>query len=297
MYKNFNDILAKVQAKGPYKVAVAAAEDLDVLKSVKEASDLGLIYPILTGDTAAIKSLCAEVGLEKFELAQAAPQEAAIAAVSLVSSGEAHALMKGLINTSDFLRAVLDPEKGLRTSRRLSHLMALELPGTNRLAYLTDGAINPSPDLEAKTEILESALEVLGRLGYQKPKVALLAANEQVNPKIPATSDAWELSQRYQAMGAEAPAIVEGPLALDVAVSPEAAHHKGIKSNVSGEVDLFLAPNIESGNIFIKAAFCWGNAPMAGMVIGAKAPIILTSRSDTPTGKLNSIALAVLASS
>ena len=293
MIKNFKDIFGRIDKSNPIPVAVAAAEDEDVLRSVNEAVGMQIIKPLLVGDEKIISGLLSKLNFPGCEIVHETNAPAEVA-VHLVSQGRAKAVMKGLINTSDFMRAVLNPDFGLRTGRRLSHIMALEVPGENRLLFVTDGAISPAPDLEGKKEILDNALFTLSKLGYSQPKVALLAANEQINPKIPATSDAATLVAFYSQAANSLPCILEGPIALDVAASPEAARHKKIDSAIAGEVDLFLAPNIEAGNVLIKCLLHWGGAAMAGMVVGASAPVIMTSRSDSAYGKLASIALAAL---
>lgn len=294
---SFHELRIRASARAePLPLAVAAAEDLEVLTALSQAAALGLAAPLLVGQAAKITELAEHVGLEPGEIIdQPDAGRAALEAVGLVSSGRAGALMKGLINTSDFMRAVLDKEVGLRTAKRLSHLAALERPGEGRLLFLSDSAVNPAPDLDAKKDILLNALALMRQLEYSRPRVALLAANEQINPKIPATTDARALVE-YFSNDHSISGFFEGPVALDVAISPEAARHKGLDSRISGRTDLFLAPNIEAGNIFVKSLLHWGGASMAGLVLGAAAPIILTSRSDTPEGKLNSIALAALAS-
>ncbi len=294
MLKNFTELLNLAQKSEPVPLTVAVAEDREVLSALKSAQDKGLVKPILTGMAAAIEPLAQEIGLSDCEIYDCANEtEAALTAVRLVSSGRAKAVMKGLINTSPFMRAVLDKQVGLRTERRLSHLAAMEQRGAERLVFISDGAINPAPDLEAKKEILVNALDILWALGYQCPKVAAIAANEQVNEKIPATVDAKNLLEysREQQLNC----LIEGPVALDVALSAQAAQHKGIDSRIAGQVDLFLAPNIEAGNVMIKGLLHWGPAAMAGMVIGTCAPVVLTSRSDSAEGKVLSIALAAAA--
>lgn len=296
MLTSFREVINRARDLGPVSVAVAAAEDLDVLRAIKSAEDLGMVRPILVGRAEAILEMAHEISLKNFEvLDQPEPQAAAKVAIELTAQGRAKAVMKGMVNTTDFMRAVLAPDTGLRTGRRLSHLAALERPGEDRLIFLTDGAMVPAPDLAAKKEIMLNALDIMERLGYQFPRVALMAANEQVNPKIPATADAAALLEMAGTDETLRRALIEGPIALDVAICPEAARHKNIHSRISGQVDLFLAPNLEAGNIFIKSLLHWGGASMAGLVAGAAAPVILTSRSDTPTGKVNSIALALLA--
>lgn len=294
MLRTFDGIVNQVKQRKAVTLAVAVAEDEDILLSIKEAANMGLIRPLLVGDESKISELAGKVGLSGFDVIHDTDNPA-LTAVRQVSRGRAQAIMKGLINTSDFMRAILNQEDGLKAGRRLSHIMALDVPSEDRLIFVTDGAITPAPDYEAKKEILINALTVLHRLGYENPHVAALAANEQINAKIPATADAAALVAFCQSGQNALRCVIEGPIALDVATNPEAARHKKIESAVSGKVDLFLAPNIEAGNVLIKSILHWGKASMAGIVIGASAPVIMTSRSDTPRGKLISIALAVLA--
>lgn len=296
MLANFQEVLTRARNAGERVVSVAVAQDKDVLQALKLAQDAGLALPLLVGDAEAIRPLMAEVGLPASTPVVNEPDitKAALTAVSLVHSGEAQVLMKGLVNTSDFLRAVLNASVGLRTGRLLSHLAVFELPGEAKLAFYTDGGMNIAPTLSEKKDILVNAMLTLAALGIKKPNVAVLTANEQVSPKMPATVDAKALAD-MAAAGELPPGIVEGPIAYDVAVNPEAAKHKGLASKVAGKVDLFLMPNIETGNALGKALLHYGKAKMAGIVLGATNPIVLTSRAETPEGKLYSIALACLA--
>lgn len=203
--------------------------------------------------------------------------------------------MKGMMGTARLLKAVLDKEIGLRTDRMLSHAYVLEVKGYDRIITITDGAMNISPDLNQKAQIIQNAIYFCHSLGIEKPKVAVLTAVELVNPDMPATIDAAclsKMSERGQIVGG----IVDGPLAFDNAISKEAALHKGIKSPVSGEVDILLAPDIEAANIFAKGLVYLAKAQPAGVLLGAKAPVVLVSRSDSAESKLYSIALGVLMS-
>jgi phosphate butyryltransferase len=292
---NFEEVLAAAKC-GQKTISVAAAQDKDVLQAVKMAQDNGLARPLLVGDAAAIRPLLAEVGLPADTPVVDEPDmnKAALAAVSLVRKGEAQVVMKGLINTSDFLKAVLNAEVGLRTGRLLSHLAAFEVPGEPKLLFQTDGGMNIAPNLAEKKDILVNAMLAMRALGIERPNVAVLTANEQVSPRMLATVDAQALAAMAEA-GELPPGIVEGPIALDVALNPAAAKHKGLTSRISGQVDLMLMPNIETGNALGKAVLYYGKAKMAGIVLGATNPIVLTSRSETAEGKLYSIALACLA--
>lgn len=293
MLKNFQYLVDEAAKLGAVGISVAAAQDREVLEAVKAAADLGLVKPILVGDEAAIRALAAEVGLPADVRVVNEPDldKAALAAVSLVHNGEAQILMKGLINSSNFLRAALNADCGLRSGRQLSHFVGFEVPGEEKLIFQTDGGMNVAPGLAEKKQILTNAIEAVQRMGVAVPNVAALTANEQVNPKIPATVDADGLVQAAKA--GELPAcVIEGPIALDVALSPEAGKHKGIKSEIAGKVDIFLLPNIEAGNVLGKSLVYYGKAKLAGVILGATHPMVMTSRSDTAEAKLHSIAMA-----
>lgn len=292
----FESLLDRAKSLGRAKVAVAAAADKEVLEAIKLAQKEGLISPILVGDVLEIKRLAKEIGfsLNGAELIHEPNSEAVVhKAVDAVVDGQAHFLMKGLINSSDFLRAVLRPVRGLRTGRLLSHLSAFQVPGFSRLLFVTDGGMNIAPNLAQKKEILENSLLYLKGIGMNSVNVIVLTANEMANPKMPATMDAKALAE--MSLAGEFPgAIVEGPLALDGAVSAAALKHKGISSQINGEVDLFLVPSIEVGNVLGKSMVHFAGATMAGILLGSQVPIVLASRNDTPRSKLMSLAMAAL---
>ncbi|WP_374214187.1 bifunctional enoyl-CoA hydratase/phosphate acetyltransferase [Candidatus Desulfosporosinus nitrosoreducens] len=295
-YTGFESLLDKAKSRGRAKVAVAAAADKEVLEAIKLAEMEDLVTPVLIGDVNVIQQISLEIGLnlERTELIHVPdPIDAAHRAVDAVVDGQAHFLMKGLINSSDFLKAVLRSERGLRTGRLLSHLAAFQIPGFSRLLFVTDGGMNIAPDLGQKKEILENSLLFLKDIGMDPVNVIALAANEVVNPKMPTTVDAKALMEMNQ-KGEFPNAIVEGPLALDGAVSAVALKHKGIPSQINGDVDLFLVSTIEVGNVLGKALVYFAGATMAGIVLGAQVPIVLTSRNDTPRSKLMAITLAAL---
>lgn len=295
MYCNYHQVIEAAKARGPAVISIAAAQDAEVLEAVKLAYDSGLAKAILVGDADLIKPMAEKAGLPLDIEIVNEPEisKAALKAVSLVHNGKAQVLMKGLVNSSDFLKAVLNKEEGLRTGRLLSHLAVFEIPGQERLLFVTDGGMNIAPSLSEKKDILVSAMLALNGMGLTKPNVAILTANELVNPKMPATVDAKALVDMNLA-GELPPGVVEGPIALDVAVSAEAASHKKISSQIAGKVDLMLVPNIETGNAIGKTLIYYAKAKMAGLVLGAANPVVMTSRAETAEGKLNSIALACL---
>ena len=295
-FSGFESLQDKTKSLGRTKVAVAGAADKAVLEAIKLAEIEGLVTPVLIGDVDKIKRLAQEVGLnlEEAELIHCIkPTAIADKAVDAVINGQAHFVMKGLVNSPDFLRAVIRSDRGLRTERLLSHLSAFQVPGFSRLLFVTDGGINIAPDLVQKKEILQNSLLYLKRIGMDLVNVVVLTANETVSPKIQATIDAKALADMSQA-GEFPGAIVEGPLALDGAVSASALKHKGIVSQINGDVDLLVVPTIEVGNVLGKSMVYFAGATMAGIVLGAQVPIVLTSRNDTPRSKFMALAMAAL---
>ena len=296
MIKSFEDVLKIAKERGPKTVSVACAQDNDVLKAVDNAKKNGIVNAILVGDQEKIEASAKEEGIElnDYEIINIKDLgEASLKAVELVSSGKAHMVMKGLVDTSIILKAVLNKETGLRTGSVLSHVAIFDVINYPRLLLVTDAAMNIAPTLEQKKQIIENSLQVAKGLDIEEPKVAVICAKEKVNPKMPATVDAGELVKMNES-GELANCIVGGPFALDNAVSEEAAKLKGIDHPVAGKADILMCPNIESGNILYKTLGFLANAKSAGVIVGAKAPIILTSRADSEEAKLNSIALGVL---
>ncbi|MDP2945457.1 MAG: phosphate butyryltransferase [Atribacterota bacterium] len=298
MLRTFDEVLHKAKDYGPKKMAVASAGAEDVLKAVEAARKEGLTDSILVGDKKEIIQIAEKMGINpaNYEIIDKPDKtETARCAVELVRNKKASILMKGMMGTARLLQAVLDKEIGLRTNRMLSHAYVLEVKGYDRIITITDGAMNIKPDLNQKAQIIQNAIYFCHALGIEKPKVAALAAVELVNPDMPATIDAAclaKMSERGQIIGG----IVDGPLAFDNAISKKAALHKGIESPVSGEVDILLAPDIEAANIFAKGLVYLAKAVPAGLLLGAKAPVVLVSRSDSAESKLYSIALGVLMS-
>ena len=292
-FENFYHVIAAVKELPPCRLCVASAAEETVLEAVRDTRKEGLVDFVLIGHEEQIWRLAMKVslnlqGIEIIDVPD--PLEATDRAVQEVASGRADILMKGMVNSSDFLRAVLKPEGGMRREGILSHLAIYEVPGYYRLIYMTDGGLNVSPDLEQKKAILQNSIDFFRAIGMDQPRVAILSANEKVDPKMPSTVDAQVLRDMAEE---EFPgAIVDGPTPLDIAVSFEAAMHKGIDSPVAGKADLLMVPNIEAGNILGKSMIYFANSRMAGLVLGASRPAILTSRNEPPMGKIASIALA-----
>ncbi len=276
------------------KLSVAVAQDAHALSAVIEAKNKGYIIPYLVGDEAKIKEIALKEQLDLSNTHIINETDEALAvkkAVQLVSSGEADILMKGYVATGTLLRGVLNSEWGLKKAKVLSHIAFYELPNYHKLLALTDVAMNIAPDLNEKIEIINNSVSFMNSIGIEKPKVAILGAVETVSDKMPATIDAAILS-KMQERGQIKNCIIDGPLAFDNAVSKESAEHKKIVSQVAGDADLLLFPNIESGNVIYKALAYFAESKSAALILGAKAPIVLTSRSDSEETKLNSIVLA-----
>lgn len=296
MITSFDDLLKVARERGPKTVAVAVAQDSDVLKAVDGARAQGIVKAILVGDKTEIEARASEVGVDltEYEIIDIADMaDASLKAVELVSSGKAQMVMKGLVDTAVILKAVLNKEVGLRTGNVLSHVALFDVPKYHKLLLVTDAAMNIAPDLQAKKQIIENSLQVAYALDIEVPNVGVICAKEKVNPKMPATVDAGELvamNERGELTGC----VVGGPFALDNAVSKEAAKLKKIDHPAAGDCDILLAPNIEGGNILYKTLGFLTDARSAGVIVGAKAPVILTSRADSDDAKLNSIALGVL---
>jgi phosphate butyryltransferase len=290
------------QAAGQPKktVAVAVAEDHEVIEAVAKAIKLQLAQFRLYGNQEKIIGMLQEHGLQTSEhievIAAASSAEAAELSVKSVSNGEADVLMKGNIPTANILKAVLNKEWGLRNGSVLSHVAAFEVPNYDRLIFVTDAAMNIAPDVTQKAAIIQNTVEVAQAIGIDLPKVAPIAAVEVVNPAMQATIDAAMLTQMNR-RGQIKNCVVDGPLALDNAVSQIAAEHKGIVSDVAGKADILLVPTIEAGNVLYKSLVYFANAKVGAMIAGAKAPIVLTSRADSAETKVYSLALAVATAS
>ncbi|MFS8353501.1 phosphate butyryltransferase [Bacillus nitratireducens] len=290
------------QAAGQPKktVAVAVAEDHEVIEAVAKAIKLQLAQFRLYGNQEKIMGMLQEHGLQTSEhievIAATSSAEAAELSVKAVRNGEADVLMKGNIPTANILKAVLNKEWGLRKGSVLSHVAAFEVPNYDRLIFVTDAAMNIAPDVTQKAAIIQNTVEVARAIGIDLPKVAPIAAVEVVNPAMQATIDAAMLTQMNR-RGQIKNCVVDGPLALDNAVSQIAAEHKGIVSDVAGKADILLVPTIEAGNVLYKSLVYFADAKVGAMIAGAKAPIVLTSRADSAETKVYSLALAVATAS
>jgi phosphate acetyltransferase len=291
----FKTLIEYVKDWDRIPVAVCHPCGKEALEGPIEAARLNLIDPILVGPKSTIQTLAESLNLDisAYRLVDTMhSHDSAAKAVALCRSGEAEALMKGSLHTDEMMREVVSKTTGLRTERRISHVFAMDVPTYSKPLFITDAAINIYPDLEAKVDILKNAIQLAHALNIAQPKVAILSAVETVNPKIPATIDAaalCKMADRGQITGA----LIDGPLAFDNAISKEAVLIKGIKSPVAGDADILLAPDLEAGNMLGKQLIYFGKADSAGVVMGARVPIVLTSRADSAEGRLASCAVAV----
>lgn len=290
----FDDLISKVKECSIKKVAVAVAQDEHVLTAVKAAKERKIADAILVGDEAKIREIAAEINMDLSDykiINEVEPYEAALKAVKLVHDGEADMYMKGLIDTKSFLKSVLDKEVGLRNDRALSHVCVFDIEGVEKLLFLADVAFMTYPSLDDKVEIIKNTVEVCEACGINNPKVAPLAAVEVVNPKMPVTVEAAELTKMNEE-GKITGCIVDGPLSMDLAIDPEAAAHKGAEGRkIVGDADILLFPDIHAGNLVYKTLVHTANVKNGNIITGTKAPVILTSRSDDFETKVNSIAL------
>ncbi|WP_377888586.1 phosphate butyryltransferase [Alkalihalobacillus sp. R86527] len=293
---NLDNLLKEASEQTNKVVALAAAADREVIEAVRIAVNQKLASFILYGDEEQIGIILEEKELNHSEdiriVHSTDDKQSCQAAVTAVRNGEADVLMKGMVSTSIILKEVLNKEYGLRKGKGLSHLAAFDVPGYDRMVFVTDSGMNIEPDLQAKVDIVNNAVEVAISIGVKTPKVAPLAAVEVINPAMQATLDAAALTQ-MNSRGQIKNCVIDGPLALDNAISAKSASHKGIKSEVAGFADILLVPSIEVGNALYKSLVYFANAKVGGIIAGAKAPIVLTSRSDNAESKVYSIALAV----
>ncbi len=298
MVKKLEEILDIAAGKTKKVLSVAVAQDVEVLKAVTEAVKLGIVNAILVGDKENIVDILKRESLHRNNIEiidEKDPFKAAAEAVKLVSEGKAQFIMKGMLKTADMLKAVLNKEAGLRSSKLLSHVMIYEVPAYHKLLFLTDGGMLTYPNLEEKIGIVKNAIFVTSKLGITLPKVAPICAVEVVNTNMQSTLDAAVLTQmnrRGQIKGC----IIDGPISLDVAVSKISAERKKIVSKVAGDVDILLVPNIEAGNLLGKSMTYFAGAKNAGVIVGAKCPVVLVSRTNSAMSKLYSIALGAVVS-
>jgi len=286
-------LLQMARQSPPIKTAIINAVNGLVLESAREASEAGIIIPVLVGNPSAMRSAAESIGWDigALQMIDASGEEAAAAAgAAAAGRGDADAIMKGNLHTDVFMRAVLNRDAGLRQGQPLTHVFHLSLPGQSGSLIMTDCALNPAPDFELKKAILQNAVAVAQATGVKRPKVAILSATEVPNKHIPSSMEAVDLKD--WAAGAIADADVDGPLAFDLAVSREAARIKGVSSPVAGAADIILVPEITAGNALYKMLVQYAGACAGGLVVGAKVPVLLTSRSDPPAARLASAALA-----
>ena len=295
-YRVYPELIEACSQLEAVTTAVAHPCDEASLTAAVEAAEADLIRPVLVGPEAKIRDVAEQFGLDirPYRLVDAPHSHAAAArAVEIVRAGEAEALMKGSLHTDELMAEVVRKDTGLRTERRISHVFIMDVPTYPKPLAVTDAAINIFPDLETKVDIVQNAIDMAQALGRERPKVAILSAVETVTPKIPSTIDAaalCKMAERGQITGA----LLDGPLAFDNAISKEAAAIKGIRSEVAGDPDILLVPDLEAGNMLAKQLSFLANADAAGIVLGARVPIILTSRADTVRARMASCAVAVL---
>jgi phosphate acetyltransferase len=292
----YEQLLERCTNLEPVPTAVAHPCDASSLSGAVEAAELGLIVPILVGPLAKITETAKALGIDlgRFRIVDAPHSHSSAAkAVELIREGSAEVLMKGSLHTDELMSAIVARDGGLRTGRRISHAFIMDVPTYHKVLIVTDGAINIAPVLEDKVDICQNAIDLAIALGRERPKVAILAAVETVTSKMPATIDAaalCKMAERGQITGA----VLDGPLAFDNAISQQAATTKGIRSDVAGDPDILLVPDLEAGNILAKQLSFLAKADSAGMVLGAKVPVVLTSRADSVRSRIASCAVAML---
>jgi phosphate acetyltransferase len=295
-HQKYENLIARCKAIAPAPCAVAYPCDESSLRGAVEAGEMGLLRPILVGPKAKIEALATRLGLDLAgaEIVDSPASEAAAeAAVRLAREGKAEMLMKGSLHTDELMAAVVRRETGLRTSRRISHCFIMDVPAIDRAVIVTDGAVNIFPTLEDKQHIIQNAIDLMRALGREQPRVAILSAMESINPKVPSTVEAaalCKMAERGQITGG----VLDGPLALDNAIDLRAAQIKKIDSPVAGQADILVVPDLEAGNMLAKSLSFMADADAAGIVLGARVPIILTSRADSVMTRLASCAVAAL---
>ncbi len=294
MFRNFTQVVDYARKLETKDLIVASPEDTNILIAINDAFQMGLINPVLVGDKKKILDLLMELGISKngYEIYNAVePRDAALMSVKLVSKHENAILMKGLLHTSTILEEVNDKEHGLFTGSFLSHIGVLEIPNYHKLLFISDAILNVLPNEEEKVKIIKNTYNFVTSLGIFKPKIALVSAIETVDEQIPSTVGSKQIVEKLKDTDEF---YIGGPMSIDIAVSHESAETKGIKHVVAGDADILIFPNIEAGNTFYKSTTFFGNSNVAGLILGAKNPIVLTSRSDSYRSKLYSIALAVV---
>lgn len=292
----FDEMVSVARRTGPVRIAVVAANDPEVLRAVAQAQQEGMVAATLAGDWPAIEAYSAQTGVDLTGATlfhEPDPLQAARHAVNLVRNGQADVLVKGQIKTADLLGIALNRHIGIRGRGLLTHVAIFELPGIDRLIYLSDSGVVVYPDLYQKLEIINNVVKVAQCFGVAQPRVAILAASEAVHPKIPASIDALALS-KMASQGWVEGAVVDGPLGLDLAISPRAAELTESKSPVAGWADVIIVPNVEAGNIVAKGLQYFAHARMAGLVVGAKVPIVINSRADSAETRYLSLAMAAM---
>ena len=296
MIRSFSEIVNMAKDSRRRNLAVADAAGDAVIEALAEAENMGIIKPYLIGDRHKIEPLAQKYNLTEYEIIHITePEEIAAKTVALCREGECDMLMKGKLSTPILLKAVLNKENGLQTGNLLSHVAVMEIEKYPKLMIMSDGGMVILPNLEQRVQIIANAEKVAKKFGIEKPKAVGLAAIEKVNPDMPETTDAQKLTEMSR-NGELGDVIFEGPLAMDVVLSKSAAEAKKIETQMAEDTDIFLMPNISSGNIFAKALIYLADAKIAGIVMGAKLPIVLLSRSDTAQTKLQSIALGCIVS-
>ena len=289
-------LLDRIEGMDLVRMAIAGADHPIALKSARQGADAGLIDPVLVGDADVIRAAAREIDwdITSFAIVDAVGEEKApAAAVALARSGEVTSLMKGHLHTDALMKAVVNREHGLRTSRRLSHIFHMTVPGNDRVLMITDAAVNVQPDTDTKIDITNNAIEMAHALGNSKPRVALMSGTESVLPAMPSSVDAAKVVKRANA-GEVKNAIVDGPFAFDNALSKKAAALKGMDGPVAGQADILVVPNIETGNGLFKMMVYFMSGLAAGLVMGAVVPIVLTSRADPPEARFAATAIAAI---
>jgi phosphate acetyltransferase len=295
-HAKYDRLIARAQKVAAAKTVVVHPCDESSLRGPVEAAELGIIVPILVGPRAKIEANAAthKIDIGRYEIVDAAhSDEAAAKGVALIREGRGELLMKGSLHTDELMRAVTSSATGLRTARRISHVFVMDVPTYPETLFITDAAINIFPDLDAKHDIVQNAIDLWVQVGLGKPRVAILSAVETVTSKIPSTIEAaalCKMADRGQITGG----LLDGPLAFDNAIDPEAARIKGIKSEVAGRAQILVVPDLEAGNMLAKNLSFLAKADSAGIVLGARVPVVLTSRADSVRSRMASCAVAVL---